>query len=96
MPTQIWEAWLNTDGGITFAPFDSLARLRSQGLLDQAATFLHRITAATGEEANAQHNARMGWEEYKPQGDPSPCPNGCGASYYPQGYGDCPNCGHIE
>ena len=95
VPTMTnWQAWQDEDG-ILFAPHDRIAEFTSSGQLQQTATLLHEFVARTGEEAMARHHGLMKWEPYKPTGDPMPCPNACGADYYPDGYGDCPNCGHI-
>ena len=91
----VWQAWCDREGGTVFAPRERCIELVNQGLLSVTATLLHEIVAATGEEAMSQHYAKMGFGVNKPVGVPSPCPNNCGATYYPEGYGDCPNCGHI-
>jgi hypothetical protein len=90
-----WQAWDDLDGGVVFAPAENCEKMRRQGLLPQTAVLLHMINARTGEEAMARHHQRMGYEAYKPMGEAQPCPNGCGGDYYPEGYGDCPHCGHI-
>ncbi len=90
-----WQAWDDPNGGITFVPSESIGELRKSGLLSAQAVLRHRVSAMTGEQAMMQHFLLMGWEPYKPQGASCACPNGCGAEYYPEGYGDCPNCGHI-
>ena len=69
--------------------------MRSDGQLEEDAILLHEIIAATGEDAMTKHHIQMGWEPYRPQGELKPCPNKCGEEYYPLGYGDCPNCGHL-
>ncbi len=89
-----WQAW-EFDGCITFAPTDRIAGLVADGQLGGDAVLLHEIVASTGESAMTQHYQKMGWNAYQPEGDPKPCPNDCGGEYYPFGYGDCPNCGHL-
>jgi hypothetical protein len=64
---------------------------RNQGLLGDAAEMLYAFDAATHEEAQAVHHLRMGWEPYKPVGDPANC-LACGARYYPDGSGQCWRC----
>lgn len=95
MQQIIWQAWDDGDGGTLFAPRERCVELAFQGLLPATARLLYEISACTGEEAMTLHYIQMGFESYKPVGDPAPCPNQCGAMYYPEGYGDCPNCGHI-
>ena len=89
-----WQAW-SADDCITFAPIHRIGPLKADGTIAANAVLLHELVAATGEDAMAQHHEKMGWEPYKPQGNPAPCPNDCGGNYFPAGYGDCPNCGHI-
>lgn len=89
-----WQAW-GSDEGITFAPASRIEALRADGMISSKDSMLHELVASTGEDAMTQHHEKMGWEPYRPQGNPAPCPNGCGGHYYPLGYGDCPNCGHI-
>jgi hypothetical protein len=91
---KTYEAWMDEeDQTITFADLDVTHWNRSHGLLASHAKLLHRIEADTPEEAMAAHFAKMGWEPYVPMGDPARCPKGCGAFYYPDGSGECPNCG---
>lgn len=94
MQRVVWQAWRDNDG-IVYAPRERCIELVNQGLLSESATLLHEIVAATGEEAMTLHYEKMGFGIYKPVGRQTPCPNKCGESYYPDGYGDCPNCGHI-
>lgn len=95
MPFTIWQAWDDRDGGVVFAPASRCVELMRQGLLPENALLLYDITARTGEEAMTLHYERMGFEPYEPTGEPRLCPNACGGSYYPEGYGECPNCGLI-
>jgi hypothetical protein len=92
---RTWQAWDDNEHGTTFVPSERVPLLREAGLLGDHAVLRHAITAATGEQAMLQHFMLMGWPPYSPQGDKMACPNSCGAEYYPDGYGDCPNCGHI-
>ncbi len=89
-----WQAW-GSDESITFAPASRIDALRADGTILATDSLMHELVASTGEDAMAQHHKKMGWEPYKPMGQPAPCPNNCGEQYYPLGYGDCPNCGHI-
>ena len=87
-----YEAWLDpADGGAALVPATESAGHRTRGLLDPGATLLYRIDAATWEEACAVHHLRQGWEPYRPQGAARPCPR-CGATYYPEGSGECWRC----
>ena len=91
---KTWQAWGSPES-VTFAPVARIDQLRADGSIADDDVLLHEITAATGEDAMIQHHKRMKWEPYRPLGDPKPCPNNCGELYYPLGYADCPNCGHI-
>jgi hypothetical protein len=88
----LYQAWQDpSDNSITLLPAASVERMRQQGLLTPEAHLLYELEAATGEEANAIHSLRMGWEPYRPIGEPAPCPR-CGATYYPWGSGQCWRC----
>jgi len=53
------------------------------------------IEAASGEEASAIFNLRMGFGAYHPMGESQECPR-CGAWFYPSGSGQCWSCGHSQ
>lgn len=53
--------------------------------------FYFKFEANSWEEAMAIYHLRQGWEPYKPNGNPAPCPS-CGAVYYPEGSGQCWRC----
>ena len=89
-----WQAW-GSGASITFAPSARIDALKADGTIEDDQILLHEIVAATGEDAMTQHHQKMGWEPYKPVGEPSACPNKCGGDYYPDGFGDCPHCGNI-
>jgi hypothetical protein len=91
---KAYEGWASK-GSVTFTLAQSIPDLRQRGLLEADAKFLHRIEADTFEEALAVHHLRIGREPYRPMGKPAQCPNGCGAYFYPEGSGECPNCGKI-
>ena len=92
-----FEAWLDEeDGGLLVAQPAQVAEQRSKNLLSRAARLLHVINADTPEEAMAVHNVKMGWAPYQPMGTAADCPRGCGAKYYPEGSGICPNCGRVN
>ena len=92
-----YEAWLDEiDGSITFGTVENIQEYRSKGLLNNNAKFLYYVEADTPEEASAVHYIKMGWEPYVPVGNVQDCPNKCGAKYYPQGSGICPNCGPVS
>lgn len=95
MTSTVWQAWDDGEGGVLFAPAERCVELVWQGLLPEDAVLLYEISARTGEGAMTLHHEQMGFEPYKPAGEPQPCPNHCGGRYYPEGYGDCPNCGHV-
>ena len=90
-----FEAWDDpSDQSITLAKSEDIPGLRERALLSSDAYQLYAFEAATFEEANAIHFLRMGWEPYRPEGPGVPCPD-CGATYYPQGSGDCWRCGGL-
>jgi hypothetical protein len=95
--TKIYEAWEWNDGGsqIAFSTPAYFQQEFARGSIPQAAKLLHRIAANTWEEAMSLHHQQMGWSPYIPPGEPENCPHGCGAMFYPQGSGECPNCGKI-
>ena len=93
---KTYEAWEDESGcSVAFGPLESIEAQRSHGLLSEDAKLLHRVEAHTWEEAPTEHHARTGWGPYKPEGEPPGCPKGCGATFYPPGSGECPNCGWI-
>lgn len=91
-----YEAWHDEqECSITLATSEGIQQQLSLRLLSERAKLLHRIEADTYEEAMAVHHIKMGWEPYVPAGEPRECPKGCGAMFYPEGSGECPNCGRI-
>lgn len=93
---KIFEAWHDEDKCcITFAPPEGIAEERASGDISEGAVFLYRVEADTFEEAMAVHHIKMGWRPYVPMGEAAECPRGCGAMFYPQSSGECPNCGKI-
>lgn len=56
---------------------------------------IRTFEASTFEEASTKHHQLMGWEPYRPMGEAADCPRECGSIYYPEGSGECPNCGSI-
>lgn len=90
-PKQFFEAWQDQDS-VTFGPASWIAEQRSKGLLGRSAEHLYTIEANTWEEAMAVHHLRMGFEPYRPQGEPLSCTK-CGALVYAQGSSQCWRCG---
>lgn len=91
-----YEAWSDpVDNSVCLSLTERIQEMREQGLPSQGAKLLYRIEADTAEEANAVHNIKMGWGPYRPIGEAVSCPNNCGAMFYPEGSGECPNCGRI-
>ena len=88
-----YQAWADSDG-ILFTTLEGVAWHRERGLLSAEAKWLHEVIADTPEEASAVHHIKMGWAPYKPMGEAAPCPQ-CGACFYPESSGICPNCGPI-
>jgi hypothetical protein len=91
---KIYEAWQD-ETCIAFAEQERIKWDKSKGILSEEAKFLHRVEADTWEEAMTIHYQKMGWSPYKPEGEAIECPNNCGATFYPEGSGECPNCGDI-
>jgi|AntRauTorcE11898_2_1112593.scaffolds.fasta_scaffold16118_1 hypothetical protein len=94
MPRKIYEAWMD-DESVTFATQEAIKFQKENNLLSGHLEFLHVIEADTHEEALAVHHIKMGWEPYKPVGEPKLCPNDCGFYFYPKGSSECPRCGKI-
>lgn len=93
---KIYEAWDDEENGcMQFGLADIAAENRARGVLSANAKFLFRVVADTFEEAMAVRNIKMGWGPYTPEGKPQDCPRGCGSIFYPEGSGECPNCGRI-
>lgn len=98
---NVYEAWAERDartgvwGTMTFGTIENIQDHRTKGLLAPTAELRHRVEVDTFEEALAVHYIKMGWSPFQPTGKPTPCPNSCGAFFYPEGSGECPNCGKI-
>jgi len=96
---KTYEAWAEGEGSkwisISLATIDGIAEQRAKGLLPPNAKLRHQIEAETMEEALAVHHIKMGWPPFQPPGKAQPCPNSCGALFYPEGSAECPNCGKI-
>jgi hypothetical protein len=93
---KLYEVYQGMDGcSLTLGTPETFQQLRSNGLLENDAKLLFWIIADTLEEAMAVRNIKMGWAPYVPEGEPKECPRGCGAMFYPEGSGECPNCGRI-
>ena len=93
---KVYEAWRDeADCRITFAPPEGIESERANGDITDKAVLLHRVEADTFEEALAVHHIKMGWRPFVPMGEAKECPKGCGAMFYPEGSGECPNCGSI-
>jgi len=90
---EVWDDPI--EGGVTLSTPENIKTMRAQGLLSRDAQLIYKIEAHTWEEASAVHNLRMGFGAYIPSGEPRPCPNQCGMMFYPEGSGECPNCGKI-
>jgi|SRR5215469_5061657 len=95
---KTYEVWAEGDAPdctiITLATAEAIQEQRAKGLLSASAKLRYRIDADTWEEAMAVHHIKMGWSPYQP-GKAQPCPNDCGAVFYPERSGECPNCGKI-
>jgi hypothetical protein len=90
-----YQVWVDKkDGSITCASKESIIDQTSKGLLSKE-DYMFNFFADSFEEAMAIYHLRMGFEPYKPLGEAKLCPNNCGSHYYPEGSGECPNCGII-
>jgi len=91
-----YEVWIDSGGkGTVICRAADVAGCLQQGAIEKDAVFVSRIDADTMEEALAVQDLRLGRKPFEPNGEPKKCPNGCGAYYYPDGSGQCPNCGEI-
>ena len=88
---EVWE----DDGEITLSTRENIGSLKEKKLLGIKAKKIHSFSASTPEEASAIYNLRMGFEPYKPMGEPKLCPNGCGSYFYPESSSICAYCGKI-
>ena len=52
--------------GLTFAPIESIEKLRRDDLLAEDSKLEYQFEAATWEEAMTEHHIRQGWEPYRP------------------------------
>ena len=90
------EVWVNEDGDeVSCFVKDCIDKLKRQRLINSSCKLIHSFTAATFEEAMSIYYLRMGYESYKPQGEPKLCPQNCGSFYYPEGSSQCPYCGLV-
>lgn len=78
-----FEAWKDSDG-------IALVTAGSRAGLGSDAVFLYSVDAYSWEEAMAIHHLGQGFELYRAERDPEPCPQGCATHYYPDGSGICP------
>lgn len=93
---RVYEAWYDPrDNSTLLTTPETIRQELERGDLSPKAVLLHRIEADTWEEAQAVHTIKRGWGSYDPTGEAQPCPNYCGAMFYPEGSGECPNCGRI-
>lgn len=93
---KIYEAWDDEENCcMPFAAAEGILEDRLRGRISANAKLLFRVEADTWEEALAVRNIKMGWSPYIPEGKPQSCPRGCGSIFYPEGSGECPNCGKI-
>lgn len=94
---KVYEAWKQHNKGpsIVFGEIEAIEEDRNSGILGSDARFLHKVEARTWEEAMMRHHELMKWMPYKPMGEAVSCPNDCGATFYPEGSGECPNCGQL-
>jgi len=91
---KFYEAWQD-ENSISFTEAEGIKWQKSQGMLSNNAKLLHSVEADTWEEAMTAHYQKMSWSPYKPEGEAKDYPNNCGAMFYPEGSGECANCGKI-
>jgi len=92
-----YQIWIDKqDDSITCSSEESILDQINKGILSKEAYMLNKFFAVSFEEAMAIYHLRMGFEPYKPSGKSQLCPNNCGSHYYPDGSGECPNCGIIK
>lgn len=93
---KLYEAWEYEEGcAIAFGEAEAIKDEISQGVIPRDAKLLHQVEAATYEDAMVLHYIKMGWDKYTPPGEAIDCPHSCGGAYFPEGSGECPNCGRI-
>lgn len=90
---KLYEAWQYADGGII--AFGEAKAIRKEMAQEKDAKLLHQVEAEYWEEAQTLHYLKMDWGEYNPDCEAKECSNGCGALFYPEGSGECRNCGQI-
>ena len=93
---RVYEAWQSANGLVTACALaERFAQVRNDPDFGPDAKLLYRFEAHTLEEASAIHCLRMGWRPYEPVGESKPCPH-CGAQVYPEGSGECWQCGKVS
>jgi hypothetical protein len=92
---QKYEVWIN-DSDTTFFLKKNYRLMRRKGFLMSTSKLIHKISAATDEEAMTIFNMRMGYESYNPGGISRMCPKCNRAYFYPEGSSQCPYCGEIK
>ena len=80
---KTYEMWEEFKEGISihFLQKGGAQALQKKRMLDPSATLKLRVQADTYEEALALFYMKLGWAPYVPNGDPAPCPNGCGGVF---------------
>jgi hypothetical protein len=89
MPTSQYTYYSSNDGTYSLSESANIQQ-------EEVEKIIFTFTACSPEEASAVLNIRLGHAPYKPMGEPSKCPNNCGAYYYPVGSGICPICGLVN
>lgn len=91
-----YEAWEDDQSlEITFSTAEGIEEDKANGRLSKDSRIIFSIYASTWEEANFTYYEFMDWGTYEPPGELALCPNSCGATYYPEGSGECPKCGLV-
>jgi len=69
-PKQLYELWIDysdPDGDdVTFTLAENVGDLMSRGLISSNAELEYSVMAESTNEAYAEYNKRMGWEEHRP------------------------------
>ncbi|MCB5173709.1 hypothetical protein [Microvirga lenta] len=90
---QTFEAWFDgADYSVALMSLSEVARLKAHGGWLQEPVFLHRIRAASLEEAVDVHREKMDWDNFADQTDLIETCSGCGVGFFPKRSASCPNC----
>ena len=93
-----FSVWKSNEGGgvdeIAMTTGGDIPRFANGTPVSDENTLLFTIDARTWDEAKAIMNLRLGWEPYRPLGEPQDCPR-CSSKYWPESYGECWSWGYA-